>query len=108
MKLSEDKQTLPGRKQVFRIKDNQGYFMKDIIGLENEKIDGDPLLLKVFEKGQKVYNVPALEDVRTRTLENLQHLPSRFKKLRNAPAYPVELSIGLTNMINKMTQEVKG
>ena len=42
MKLSKDKITLPGRKQVYRFKDAEGYFEKDIIALAEEKIAGRP------------------------------------------------------------------
>ncbi|MBI5229444.1 nicotinate phosphoribosyltransferase, partial [Candidatus Micrarchaeota archaeon] len=68
MKLSKGKVTLPGRKQVFRVKDDSGNFVRDIIALHNEKVEGEPLLVKVMEKGKIVYDLPTLEDVRKRAL----------------------------------------
>ena len=56
MKLSRGKVTYPGRKQVFRIQDSKGIFIRDILGLEKEKIRGRPLLRKVVDKGRVIYN----------------------------------------------------
>jgi nicotinate phosphoribosyltransferase len=49
MKLSKDKNTLPGRKQVYRFTDERDNFVKDIITLANEKSKGEPLLRKVWK-----------------------------------------------------------
>jgi nicotinate phosphoribosyltransferase len=92
MKLSKDKVTLPGRKQIFRQIDKKGMCKRDIIGLEDEDIIGTPLLIKVMEKGRVVYDLPSLEQVREFALSNLSRLPKEYKKLRNAPLYPVDLS----------------
>jgi len=107
MKLSKGKITLPGRKQVFRVKDNMGDFVKDIIALHNEKVEGEPLLVKVMEKGETVYDLPTLEEIRKRALENLSKLPEKYKKLRKAPRYPVVLSPRLKKMLNELTNELK-
>jgi nicotinate phosphoribosyltransferase len=102
MKLSEGKKTLPGRKQVFRFKDEKGFLAKDIIALESEKMDGEPLLLKVMEKGKIVYDFPSLTEIRAAALENLAKLPEKYKKLTGAPTYPVELSQHLEDLIRKL------
>jgi nicotinate phosphoribosyltransferase len=64
MKLSQDKITLPGRKQVYRSKDNDGVYQKDTIALSEEECEGDPLLTKVMEKGQLSYDLPSLKEIR--------------------------------------------
>jgi nicotinate phosphoribosyltransferase len=107
MKLSEGKVTLPGRKQIFRIKDKRGNFVKDIIALEKEEIGGEPLLIKAMEKGRIVYDLPSLEDVRKRALENLSKVPQRYQKLKGAPRYPVHLSLGLKRLMKDLTEKVK-
>ena len=66
MKLSKDKITLPGRKQVYRFRDAVGNFEKDIIALADEKVQGEPLLVKVMEKGKLIYKLPPLEYHRAR------------------------------------------
>jgi len=107
MKLSKGKITLPGRKQVFRVKDNKGNFVKDCIGLDNERCEGEPLLVKVMEKGEIIYRMPTLEAIRERALENLSKLPEEYKRLKKAPRYPVELSPALKKMIEQLTKELK-
>ena len=107
MKLSKGKITLPGRKQVFRIKGKTGDFVKDIIALDNEECQGEPLLVKVVEKGELIYNLPMLEAIRENALENLSKLPDRYKRLHKTSSYPVETSPLLKKMINKLAKELK-
>ncbi len=99
MKLSKGKITLPGRKQVYRFKNEDGSFKKDIIGLSDEQVEGVPLLVRVMEKGKLVFTFPTLEEIRVRVQENLQKLPLEFQELTDAPAYPVEVSQRLQNLI---------
>jgi nicotinate phosphoribosyltransferase len=106
MKLSEGKVTLPGRKQVYRFKDKNGNFSKDMIALADEKIKGEPLLIKVMEKGEITYNLPSLDEIRATAAENLSKLPEKYKKLTNAPAYPVELSQDLEHLIKNLKKKL--
>jgi nicotinate phosphoribosyltransferase len=106
IKLSKNKMTLPGRKQVFRV-EKDGVYVKDIIGLEEERIDGNPLLIKVMEKGKLVYELPSLKEIRERTLKNLSKLPDKYKKLRDAARYPVELSSRLKKLISKLKNKIR-
>ncbi|MEM2105775.1 MAG: nicotinate phosphoribosyltransferase [Candidatus Bathyarchaeia archaeon] len=107
MKLSKGKLTLPGRKQVFRVKDADGMFKKDVIALHDEKIEGEPLLVKVMEKGKMVYDLPPLDAIRERALQNLSRLPEKYKKLKGAPQYPVELSPKLKKLIEELTVKLQ-
>jgi nicotinate phosphoribosyltransferase len=107
MKLSKGKITLPGRKQVFRVKDNMGNFVKDIIALDNEKVEGEALLVKVMEKGKIVYDLPTLEEIRKRALDNLSKLPEKYKKLKNAPRYPVEFSPELKKLMDDIRMRMR-
>jgi nicotinate phosphoribosyltransferase len=107
MKLSKGKITLPGKKQIFRQRDRKGKYVKDIVGLEDEKIKGEPLLAKVMENGKIVHDVPTLTEIRNATLENLSELPNKYKKLVRAPSYPVELSHALSKITNQLTSQLK-
>jgi nicotinate phosphoribosyltransferase len=107
MKLSKGKVTLPGRKQVFRFRNKKGYLVRDVIALEDEKINGEPLLSKVMEKGKIVYDLPSLEEIRKKALENVSRLPEKYKKLRGAPRYPVELSPRLKILMKELTEKLK-
>lgn len=106
MKLSKDKITLPGRKQVYRFKDAEGSYLKDVIALADEKMDGEPLLVKVVDKGKLVYKLPTLDEIKTYAAKNLSKLPERYKELVNAKEYPVELSVNLQNLIKTLKQQI--
>jgi len=106
MKLSEGKVTLPGRKQVYRFKDKNGSFAKDVIALADEKVKGEPLLVKVMEKGEIIYDLPSLDEIRETAAENLSKLPEKCKKLTGAPTYPVEVSQDLEVLIRKLKKKL--
>jgi nicotinate phosphoribosyltransferase len=99
MKLSKDKITLPGRKQVYRFKNEEGIFKKDLIALSDEKVNCEPLLVKVFERGKLIYNFPTINEIRAKAAENVSKLPAEFKALTNAPVYLVELSQKLQTLV---------
>ncbi|MDH5483389.1 MAG: nicotinate phosphoribosyltransferase [Candidatus Bathyarchaeota archaeon] len=107
MKLSKGKTTLPGRKQVFRSKDKKGNFVKDVIALENEKVDGAPLLVKVMDNGKIIHDLPSLEEIRKRAAENLSKLPAKYKELKDTLRYPVKLSPKLERLIKDLTEKLK-
>ena len=107
MKLSEGKTTLPGRKQVFRFKDKQGFLAKDVIALADEKMTGEPLLVKVMENGKITSALPSLGEIRAAASENLSKLPLKYQKLTDAPAYSVELSQNLEDLIKRLRRKLK-
>jgi nicotinate phosphoribosyltransferase len=112
MKLSKDKNTLPGRKQVYRFFNGNGNFSKDIIALSDEAADGEALLVKVMENGNLTYDLPSLEQIRNAASDNLSKLPEEYRLVTNKVDYPVELSqklqILIENLKIKLTQkEVK-
>jgi nicotinate phosphoribosyltransferase len=107
MKLSEGKVTLPGRKQVYRFKNVNGSFAGDMITLADEKVKGDPLLIKVMEKGDLTCNLPSLDEIRAVAAENLKKLPAQYKKLTDAPAYPVTLSQDLEKLMKKVKRKLE-
>lgn len=102
MKLSKDKITYPGKKQVFRVCDKKGFYGKDIIGLEGEAVKGKPLLVKVMERGKIKSPLPSLEKIRDFARNNIGCLAARYKKLTQAERYPVSLSKGLSELIAKV------
>ena len=106
MKLSEGKATLPGRKQVYRFKDAKGNYAKDVIALADEKVDAQPLLIKVMEKGKITTDLPSLEEIRAAAAENLSKLPAKYKKLY-AVEYPVKLSQNLENLRKSLKKKLR-
>jgi nicotinate phosphoribosyltransferase len=107
MKLSEGKVTLPGRKQVYRFKDAEGNYTKDMIALADEKVNAEPLLAKVMENGKVTYDFPSLMEIREAAAENLSKLPSKYKKPKGSQEYPVERSQNLKNMIARLEKTLR-
>lgn len=88
MKLSAGKETYPGRKTVRRVTGDDG-FERDVLDLRDD--DGDDLLVHVLRDGERVYDCPSLDDIRARTLEQVEALPATVRDLREPAAYPVEI-----------------
>ncbi len=111
MKLSKGKVTLPGKKSIFRVIGSDGKFKKDLITEEGGKPDSRdsyPLLVKVMEKGNIIYDPPSLPKIRERFLENLEKLPDELKKIDEVNDYKVEISPSLKNIIRKLKLEIRG
>ncbi len=90
------KATLPGRKQIYRQTDTDGYYCKDCVTLWNEPVsDGEPLLISIVKDGELVYNFSNLTDIQERTRVQLRKLHESHKTLIDAKPYPVEIHPGL-------------
>jgi nicotinate phosphoribosyltransferase len=79
-KLSEDKQTWPGAKQVFRYAD------RDVIGLQSECLscetgDVEALLQPVIVRGELAGALPSAAEARQRAQKAIDGLPSPLRKL---------------------------
>jgi nicotinate phosphoribosyltransferase len=106
MKLSRGKVTYPGRKQVFRIANSKGQFVRDILGLEGESLGGRPLLRKVMDKGKLVYRMPTLEKIREYAKKNLSRFPERLKEVIPKYKYPVAISPQLQNLRHTLSRQL--
>jgi nicotinate phosphoribosyltransferase len=92
MKLSRDKATLPGRKQVFRLREN-GLNARDIISRHDERCQGTPLLRPVMQSGNILRGaLPDLAASRDYCAAERAALPATLKSLEAGPPYTVELS----------------
>lgn len=108
MKLSKGKVTYPGRKQVFRIRNSQGKFTKDVIGLDKEKIKGRSLLKKVVEAGRVIYKAPKLRATREFARRNLGSFASKkLLDITGGHRYPVTLSPGLKKLTKSLSVKLK-
>ena len=91
-KLSEGKVLWPGRKQVFRYYDRDDRMVEDLLGLDEDRIAAEPLIVAVMRQGCRVAAAVPLEQSRERSLNQLQRLPEQLKTLRPAAAYPVTVA----------------
>ena len=109
MKLSADKVSLPGPKQVFRFQDSDGMLDHDVLGLLDEEIPGgEPLLDQVMSNGIPSSPAPTLDDAKRRMLEDLVRLSGPVKALNGPSEYPVRLSSGLDALSARVRSELQG
>ena len=114
IKISESivKITLPHKKQVFRIKDEQGKCIgADAIGLYHEKnisemyhpfepyksmkldkFHQEPLLQKVMEQGKVLIPKRNLKEIAEYSLKRLSELPIEYKRFNNPHIYKIGIS----------------
>jgi nicotinate phosphoribosyltransferase len=102
-KLSEGKQTWPGRKQVWRTFDAQGRMRSDVLSLENDKQDGETLTAPVMRGGKRVGAPPSLAQIRERAARELGRLPEPLRRLEVGITYPVEISAKLKALAAEMS-----
>ena len=96
-KLSEGKETYPGRKQIWRFRDEQGSYRRDEIGTPEERPAGAvaPVLIPIIERGTPRYRFPRLAEVREYALAEQARLPRQIRRLGTEDRYPVEWSATL-------------
>lgn len=117
IKLSENvaKITLPHRKQVYRLLDNEGKFIGgDAVTLASEtEIETmyhplyphkslaiepyrkEPLLQKVMENGKRLFATRSLSEIAQYSAGRLQNLPEEYKRFDYPHIYKIGLSAGL-------------
>jgi len=129
IKLSENlsKITLPHRKQVFRITDNDNMFIgADAVTMADEpdidimyhplyplkslsisKFKKEPLLQKVMANGKRVIPPRSLPEIAKFSLNRLANLPEEYKRFDNPHIYKIGISKNLENERNRLIQEFK-
>lgn len=102
IKLSTGKATLPGRKQVWRVR-GSGAAVRDTIALREElpPPDGVPLLVQAMAGGRTIHQ-DSLPAMRTRCLERLAGLPQALRNLHTTLQAPVGLSDRLRDLRDQM------
>ncbi len=124
MKISSsaEKQTLPGRKRVWRCFDKQGRCLADVVALADEnipkpeelavvesaqseqpkKLKGiarcEDLLVPVLKDGRRVAQPEPLTTLRQRSSRAIESLPADLKLLKNPGKYPVYISAELAKL----------
>lgn len=106
MKLSEGKVTYPGAKSVRRFRDDDG-FRRDVLARADEAVGGEAVLVDVIRDGDVVYEFPALDEIRERTLDTLEKLPADVRAIERPAEYPVEVSDGLAATAERVQSELR-
>lgn len=94
-KLSEEKVTFPGAKQVFRDT------ARDVIARSGECGNGEALLRPVMLGGRLVEALPTLEQARCRAAAALKKFPEAVRQLDEPEAWPVIHSRELRALIDQ-------
>ena len=135
IKLSSnaEKVSTPGKKQVWRITSREkGKSEGDYITFANTDVstmseihmfhptytyinktvsnfDAVPLLTPIFENGQRVYELPSLQDIQDYATAQFDKLWDEYKRVLNPQEYPVDLAQDVwdhkMNLIDKVRKE---
>lgn len=107
-KLSEEKATFPGRKQVFRFANARGQWKNDLIAIDGEIYSrATSLLFPVMRAGKRIGPSESLSAARQRCAESLKRLPARLLSIEPAIPYPVKHSKQLKNLLQQVRRRVR-
>jgi nicotinate phosphoribosyltransferase len=101
-KLSAEKATLPGAKQIFRREDH------DVIAQPDERLDGRPLLSRVVAGGELTAPLPDAKAARAHAAAALAMLPERYRRLEHPEPYRVEYSRCLNELFETVRKSLRG
>jgi len=109
LKLSTEKQTLAGAKQVFRYRDPQGKFSNDVIAAEGElqPSNSESLLQTVMTNGAKTAEHPILSELRQRFAREFVLLPDEHKVIEAPAEFDVRISHTLAKLQDDVTADIR-
>ena len=108
LKLSSGKVSLAGPKQVFRQRDEQEFFKRDLIGLSDETVvNAKPLLIPVMKEGKRLIESEPLAAIQQRFSNEFTQLPEIYKDLQGNPNYPVEITSRLQTLQDQVSKEIR-
>jgi nicotinate phosphoribosyltransferase len=105
-KQSIGKVTWPGRKQVWRTYDHAGRMCGDVLSVETDQQEGEPLLNLVMQGGRRVVASPKLADIRARAERELMRLPEPMRRLETQN-YPVEVGQSLSRLATEVDKRLR-
>jgi nicotinate phosphoribosyltransferase len=99
MKVTSAKTTDPGAHQVFHTETG------DVIGLREESLPGEPLMIAVMRGGAIVDELPSLEEIRTRCRIRVAALPAEVRRIHDPQPWPVSRSARLLELRGRLLRE---
>lgn len=109
IKLSEDKKSYPGKKQVYRVCEisdfGDSHYLYDLLALESEETFGEglchyPLLKPFVKKGKRICQKEDLSKIRN-------HLEMELYTINKGPI-PLKISKGLQKLVDDLTEKYGG
>jgi len=108
MKLSSGKVSLAAPKQVFRQRDEEGFFKRDLIGLPDEYIaDSEQLLVPVMKSGKRLLQSERLDQIQEYFRKEFSQLPEAYKDLLGNQIYPVKITPKLQAVQDDVREEIR-
>jgi nicotinate phosphoribosyltransferase len=101
-KRSTGKATWPGRKQVWRSYGADGRMLADVLSIESDQHNGDPLLELAMEGGRRIAPSPPLAALRERAARDLARLPEPLRRLDSDASYPVQIGDRLRRLVDEV------
>jgi nicotinate phosphoribosyltransferase len=104
IKISEDKITYPGKKQIYRFYDKQGEFKEDLLMLNEEPVPAksEPLLVPVMKDGELITKLPDLHNIQQFYTKNMRNLPEIFKILEEKHNFQLKVSKKLSDLTSSL------
>ena len=106
MKLSTGKVTYPCAKSVRRTSED-GRYAGDVVGLRDETGIGEKLLVTVIEDGERIYELPDLESIRTTASENRARLPEAHRRIDDPDPYDVRIGDDLRSTTDALRRSLE-
>ncbi len=103
-KRSEGKATWPGRKQVYRHYDAQGFIAADVLTLADDRQEGTALIQPFVVAGRRLAPPAPLPAVRARVAEELTRLPEPLRHLQDTAIVPVRVSAALRDLARSVDE----
>jgi nicotinate phosphoribosyltransferase len=70
----------------------------DVLSLENDTQQGDPLIVPVMRAGKRLGAAPGLAQIRARAAGELARLPEPLRRLERGFDYPVQVADALITL----------
>jgi nicotinate phosphoribosyltransferase len=105
IKLSDKKRTYPGKKQVYRVENQEGRYLYDVLELEDEFHEGIPLLERVVKCGEKIHETLPLKNIKEYSLDCVSKLPMEAKVVRVINPYKLRIGKKLKKLILDLTAQ---
>lgn len=105
-KRSEGKATWPGRKQVCRHFDRGGRLLRDVVTLDGDVTDGDPLLQPFMRGGRRLAPSDSIQQIRDRVRIALSQLPARLRMLQSDEPYLVEIAPSVRRLARTVDESI--
>jgi len=106
MKLSCDKATYPGVKQVYRMKDEKGMYIEDVMAVQGEEIENGssahPLLKCFVSEGHRVSQRMDLAQISEYAASCLSKMPEPSLRILGPEPYRISPSSGLKKLVKDL------